>query len=162
LSLASRSIICRSRRQRQVIDMEPLANSRYFPIINFSVVTSRVIDSDPSHYFQRLDSSSIRKMTRLESTAPNDSTRTRLVDFAVNDSSQLSYNLYRINSSKLLWLGRTMSPVNNENFETLSENIWDLHWIYSWRACLYYISVFRNNASSTVFKMEYQNVLYLY
>ena len=69
-------------------------------------------------------------MTRLESTAPNDSTRTRLADFAVNDSSQLSYNLYRINSSKLLWLyclGRTMSPVNNENFETLSENIWDLH-----------------------------------
>ena len=128
---ASRSIICLCRGQRQEIDMEPLANSRYFPIINFSVVTSRVIDSDPSRYFQRLDSSSIRKMTRLESTAPNDSTRTRLADFAVNDSSQLSYNLYRINSSKLLGLGRTMSPVNNENFETLSENVWDLHRIYS-------------------------------
>jgi hypothetical protein len=62
----------------------------------------------------------------------------------------------RVNSSKLLWLyclERTMSPVNNENFETLSENIWDLHRIYSGRACLYYISVFRNNASATVFQI---------
>ena len=35
-------------------------------------------------YFQRLDSSPIRKMTRLESTGPNDSTRTRLADFCGN------------------------------------------------------------------------------
>jgi hypothetical protein len=36
-----------------------------------------------------------------------------LLIFALNDSSQISYNLYRINSSKLLWLyclGRTISP----------------------------------------------------
>jgi hypothetical protein len=126
-----------------------------------SVVTSRVVDSDSS----RLEL--LFSTTRLESNTKNDSSQqpqmTRLADFAVNDSSQLSYNLYRINSSTLLWLycmGRTMSPVNNENFETLSENIWDLHRIYFWRACLYYISVFRNNASATVFKME--NFLYLY
>jgi hypothetical protein len=55
-----------------------------------------------------------------------------------------------------------MSSVNNENFETLSENIWDLHRIYSGRACLYYISVLRNNASATVFNMESQNILYRY
>jgi hypothetical protein len=70
-----------------------------------SVVTSRVIDSDSSRYFQRLDSSESKTKndsTRLESTAPNDSTRTRLADFAVNDSSQLIYNLYRINSSEII------------------------------------------------------------
>jgi hypothetical protein len=107
-------------------------------------------DSTRVQYEKWLDSSQQPQMTRL-------------ADFAVNDSSQLSYNLYRINSSKLLWfycMGRIMSPVNNENFETLSENIWDLHRIYFWRACLYYISVFRNNASATVFKMEH--FLYLY
>ena len=37
----------------------------------------------------RVDSS--RYFQRLESTNPNDSTRTRLADFAVNASSQLSY-----------------------------------------------------------------------
>ena len=64
--------------------------------INTSVVTSRVIDSDSSGYFQRLDSSGYfqrldsspkQKMTRLESTAPNDSTLIRLADVAVNYSS---------------------------------------------------------------------------
>jgi hypothetical protein len=61
-----------------------------------------------------------------------------------------------------------MSPVNNENFETLSENIWDLHRIqyipdrHAYRYSTLF-SVFRNNASAgTVFKMESQNFLYLY
>ena len=97
---------------------------------------------DSSRYFQRLDSCPIRKMTRLDSSQ--------------QPQMQLEQNKF-IKIIVIVLLGK-----NNENFETLSENIWDLHRIYSWRACLYYISVFRNNASSTVFKMEYQNVLYLY
>jgi hypothetical protein len=75
----------------------------------------------------RLESNKKNDSTRLESTAPNDSTRTRLADFCRKLLESTQLQLVQSNSSKLLWLyclGRKMSPVNNENIETLSENIW--------------------------------------
>jgi hypothetical protein len=62
-----------------------------------------------------------------------------------------------------------MSPVNNENFETLSENIWGFR---DMGICIkhipdghaFFISVFRNNGSATIiiFRMASQNVVFLY
>jgi hypothetical protein len=98
---------------------------------------SRVIDSDSSCYFQGFDSSPIRKMTRLESTAPNDSTRTWLADFGCkwleSNQLQLVQNKF-IKIIVIVLLGK-----NNESCEQ-----WELrnfirkymHRIYFWRACM--------------------------
>jgi hypothetical protein len=91
--------------------------------------------------------------------SPNDSTRTRLADFCGKWLESTQLQLVQNKFIKIIVI--VLLGKNNEPCETLSDNIWGLHRIYSRRACLYYISVFRNNASATVFKMDSQNFLYL-
>jgi hypothetical protein len=77
---------------------------------------------DSSRYFQLLDSSPIRKMTRLESTAPNDSTRTRLADFCRKWLESIQLQLVHDKFIKIIVI--VLLGKNNEPCETLSENIW--------------------------------------
>ena len=85
---------------------------------------SRVIDSDLSHYFQR-----------LESNMKNDSNWVNgpkwpqlildLLIFAVTQLQLVQSKFIKI--IVIVVLGKNNEPcevVNNENFETLSENIW--------------------------------------
>jgi hypothetical protein len=144
-----------------------LAELRRTELAN-SVVTSRVIDSDSSRYFQWLDSSLIRKMTRLESAAPNDSTRIRLADFCrklwlQSTQLQLVQNKF-IKIIVIVLLGTNNEPCEQwelRNFIRTEYMGICIEYIPDGLAYITYISVFRNNASATVFKMDSQNFLYL-